>query len=72
MANRGSVGQHIIVSAHVDQGKEWWSPFGFFEVRDGQVLNIDNRVQAKGYNSLDNFAAALADPSPTIARSKER
>jgi hypothetical protein len=60
-----SVGQHIIVSAYFDDSKRWWSPFGFFEVRDGRVLNIDNRVQTKAYDSVEDFAAALANPPPT-------
>ena len=60
-----SVGQHIIVSAYFDQSKGWWSPFGFFEVQDGRVVNIDNRVQTKAYNSVEEFAAALANPPPT-------
>jgi hypothetical protein len=60
-----SVGQHIIVSAYFDDSKGWWSPFGFFEVRDGRVLHIDNRLQKKDYDSLEDFAAALANPPPT-------
>ena len=60
-----SVGQHIIVSAYFDNFKGWWSPFGFFEVRDGRVLNLDNRVHTKNYNSVEDFAAALANPPPT-------
>jgi hypothetical protein len=60
-----SVGQHIIVSAYFDESKRWWSPFGFFEVQDGRVVNIDNRVQTKAYNSVEEFAAALANPPPT-------
>ncbi len=60
-----SVGQHIIVSAYFDQSKGWWSPFGFFEVQDGRVVNIDNRVQTTAYNSVEEFAAALANPPPT-------
>jgi hypothetical protein len=67
-----SVGQHIIVSAYFDRSKGWWSPFGFFEVRDGRVLNIDNRVQTKGYNSVEDFAAALANPPPTTVPFTER
>jgi hypothetical protein len=59
------VGQHIIVSAYFDQSTGSWSPFGFFEVQDGRVVNIDNRVQTKAYNSVEEFAAALANPPPT-------
>jgi hypothetical protein len=61
-----SVGQHIIVSAYFDDSKGWWSPFGFFEVRDGRVVNIDNRIQIKAYDSVEDFAAALVNPPPTI------
>ena len=60
-----SVGQHIIVSAYFDNFKGWWSPLGYFEVRDGRVLNLDNRVHTKNYNSVEDFAAALANPPPT-------
>ena len=67
-----SVGQHIIVSAYFDRYKGWWSPFGYFEVRDGRVLNLDNRVHSKDYDSVEDFAAALADPPPTTVPSTER
>jgi hypothetical protein len=65
-----SVGQHIIVSAYFDDSKGWWSPFGFFEVRDGRVVNIDNRIQMKAYDSVEDFAAALVNPPPTIRLTK--
>jgi hypothetical protein len=60
-----SVGQHIIVSAYFDQYVGWWSPFGFFEVRDGRVINLDNRLRTRAYDSVEDFAAALANPPPT-------
>jgi hypothetical protein len=60
-----SVGQHIVVSAYFDQSKGWWSPFGFFEVRDGRVRHLDNHLQTKDYDSVEDFAAALANPPPT-------
>jgi len=63
-----TVGQHII-SAYFDQYMGWWSQFGFFEVQDGRVVNIDNRVRTKAYNSVDEFAAALAHPPPTTVPS---
>jgi len=61
-----SVGQHIIVSAYFDDSKGWWSPFGFFEVRDGRVPHLDNRLQTKDYDSVEDFAAALVNPPPTV------
>ena len=67
-----SVGQHIIVSAYFDDSKRWWSPFGYFEVRDGRVLNLDNRVRSKDYDSVEDFAAALANPPPTPVPFTER
>jgi hypothetical protein len=66
-----SVGQHVIVSAYFDNYKGWWSPFGYFEVRDGRVLNLDKRVHSKDYDSVEDFAAALANP-PTTAVSLTR
>jgi hypothetical protein len=36
-----------------------------FEVRDGRVLHLDVRLQRKDYDSVDDFAAALANPPPT-------
>ena len=62
-----SVGQHIIVSAYFDDSKRWWSPFGFFEVRDGRVLHLDDRFQTKDYESVEDFAAALANPPATTS-----
>lgn len=41
------------------------SPFGFFEVRDGRVLHLDNQLQTKDYDSIEGFAAALANPPAT-------
>jgi len=58
-----SVGQRIIVSAYFDHAKGWWSPYGFFEVRDGRVLHLDNRLQTRDYDSVEDFAAALANPT---------
>jgi hypothetical protein len=66
-----SVGQHIIVSAYFDSFKGWWSPFGYFEVRDRRVLNLDKRVQTRDYNSVEDFAAALANPPITVSLTKK-
>jgi hypothetical protein len=66
------VGQHVIVFAYFDEAKGWWSPFGFFEVRNGRVLRIDERLRTKNYDSVEDFAAALANPPPTITSVNER
>ena len=60
-----SEGQHVIISASFDETREWWVPHGAFEVRDGRVLHLDKRWQTQDYNSVDEFAAALADPPTT-------
>ena len=60
-----SEGQHVIISAYFDETRGWWVPHGAFEVRDGRVLHLDKRWQTQDYDSVDDFAAALADPPPT-------
>ena len=67
-----NVGQHVILSGYFDKTKEWWVPFGLFEVRDGRVLNLDGRLQTKDYESVEDFAAALANPPPTTVYVKEK
>ena len=67
-----AVGQHVIVSAYFDEAKGWWAPFGFFEVRNGRVRHIDNRLQKKDYDSVEDFAAALANPPATTVSLTER
>ena len=57
--------QHVIISAYFDETRGWWVPHGAFEIRGGRVLRLDKRRQTQGYNSVDDFAAALADPPPT-------
>jgi len=64
--------QHIIVSAYFDNYKKWWSPFGYFEVRDGRVLNLDHRMHTKDYDSVQAFEAALANPPPTTVSLTEK
>jgi hypothetical protein len=60
-----SEGQHIIISAYLDESRGWWVPHGAFEVRGGRVLRLDMRWRTEDYNSVDDFVAALADPPPT-------
>jgi hypothetical protein len=67
-----SVGQHVIVSAYFDKTKEWWVPFGLFEVRKGRVLKLDARLQTKDYESAEEFALALANPPPTTVHVKDK
>ena len=66
------VGQHVILSAYFDKTKEWWVPFGLFEVRDGRVVHLDEgeRLRTKDYESAEDFAAALANPPPTTVDAK--
>jgi hypothetical protein len=67
-----NVGQHVILSAYFDKTKEWWVPFGLFEVRDGRVLHLDARLRTKDYESAEDFAAALANPPPTTVPVSEK
>jgi hypothetical protein len=63
-----TVGQHVIVSAYFDLYRGQWSPFGVFEVRDGRVIRLQTLLQTPDYESVDEFAAALANPPPTVVR----
>ena len=60
------VGQHVIVSAYFDASRRTWSPFGVFEVQDGRVVHLEPRIQIKDYDSVEAFAAAVANPPPTV------
>jgi hypothetical protein len=60
------VGQHVIVSAYFDASRRTWAPFGVFEVRDGRVVHLEPRLQIKDYESVEAFAAAVANPPPTV------
>ena len=62
------VGQHVIVSAYFNQYVKAWSPFGFLEVRDGRVVRLEPDLRIHDYDSVEAFAAALANPSPTVVR----
>jgi hypothetical protein len=63
------VGQHVIVSAYVDETRGWWVPLGAFEVRDGRVWHLDESFHTKDYESVEDFAKALANPPPTTVSS---
>jgi hypothetical protein len=62
------VGQHVIVSAYFNRDVGQWVPFGVFEVREGRVIHLDKRLQTLDYDSVGEFATALANPPPTSAR----
>ena len=64
-------GQHIIVSAYFRSDINAWAPFGVFEVREGRVIPLPGRrerLATKEYASIELFAAALANPPPTVER----
>jgi hypothetical protein len=65
-----TVGQHVILSAYFDATRRAWAPFGVFEVQDGRVVPLDRRLQTKNYGSVDAFAAAVANPPPTLPLSE--
>jgi hypothetical protein len=65
------VGQHVIISGYFDESRSAWVPFGAFEVRDGRVVPLDERLQTKAYDSVEDFAKALADPPPTAGQSND-
>jgi hypothetical protein len=60
-----SPGEHVIVSAYFDQHDGLWLPLGVFAVRDGRVINLQPRLQVGDYESIAQFASALANPPPT-------
>lgn len=62
------VGQHVITSAHFNASLGEWTPFGVFEVRDGRVMALESRLHTRDYDSVDEFAVALANPPPTVVR----
>ena len=63
------VGQRVIVSAYFDASSRTWAPFGVFEVQDGRVVHLEPRLQTKDYESVEAFAAAVANPPPTVPSS---
>jgi len=65
------VGQHVIVSAYFDGTRGSWVLHGAFEVRDGRVLHLDERLQTEDYDSVDEFTIALANPPRTTHPSEK-
>src|SRR5262245_16103245 len=63
-----NVGEHVILSVYYDAVAREWMPFGVFEVRDGRVLHLEPKLQTQDYDSVEAFAAALANPPPTVQR----
>ena len=64
-------GQHIILSALFRSDINAWAPFGVFELREGRVVPLPGRrerLATKEYESVELFAAALANPPPTLAQ----
>jgi hypothetical protein len=63
-------GQHIIVSAFLAPETKTWVPFGVFEVRENRVVPLPDQrgFQLKQYDSIEDFAVALADPPRTVLR----
>jgi hypothetical protein len=64
------VGQHVIASAHFYADLAEWVPVGVFEVREGRVVALERRPYMLDYDSVDAFAAAMANPPPTVLPAK--
>jgi hypothetical protein len=58
-------GEHVIVSAYFSPGVGQWYLFGVFTVSDGRVIHLEPCVQVGDYESVAQFARALANPPPT-------
>jgi hypothetical protein len=61
-------GEHVIVSASFDGDAGLWRPLGVFTVRDGRVIHLESRHLVGDYESVAQFAHALANPPPTPQR----
>jgi len=61
-------GEHVIVSAYFDRDVGQWIPFGVFTVRDGRVIHREPRLELGDYETVAEFASALANPPPTPPR----
>jgi hypothetical protein len=59
-------GEHVIVSASFNRDVGQWLPFGVFTVRDGRVIHL--QLQLADYETVAEFASALANPPPTPQR----
>jgi hypothetical protein len=61
-------GEHVIVSAYLNHDVGQWLPFGVFTVRDGHVISLQRGLDLGDYESVAQFASALANPPPTRRR----
>jgi hypothetical protein len=63
-------GEHVIVSAYFSSDVAQWRPIGVFTIHDGRVIQLDSDqyVQIGNYESVAEFARALASPPPTPHR----
>ena len=61
-------GEHVIMWAYFDGDSGQWGPFGVFTVRDGRVIHMESRFHGGDYESVAQFASALANPPPTPQR----
>jgi hypothetical protein len=60
------VGQHLILSAYFCRDVGAWVPLGVFEVRDGRVIRLEAQSLERDYATVDELAAALANPPLTV------
>ena len=58
----------MIVSAYINRDLGEWRPFGVFAVRDGRVIHLELERQLGDYETVAQFASALANPPPTPPR----
>ena len=60
-------GQHLVLSGYYCREVGEWMPLGIFEVRDGRVIRLQEKLE-RDYASVDDFAAALASLAPARIR----
>lgn len=63
-----ALGEHVILSAYLNRDVGQWLPFGVFTVRDGHVISLQRGLDLGDYESVAQFASALANPPPTRQR----
>jgi hypothetical protein len=61
-------GEHVILSAYFNRDVGQWLPFGVFTVQKGRVIHLESRLQVGDYETVAQFATALANPPPTPQR----
>jgi hypothetical protein len=61
------IGDHVITSLLFYTEIAWWTPLGVFAVRDGRVVPLSEQLERREYDSVDQFAAVLANPPPVNA-----